>query len=661
MSKSSRVAGWIGILLLVLYVGWEFGFRSDWFVGKSVGNVLQSLGSLCAAVLLVLAYRDSGRAKHWLHYAIGVCCYFAALTYQTAALIATGEDPNAFGPSEILWMLHYVFFLIALYYQNRNARNPAFPFLFDILLFTTVSVTLCWQQFIRPAPAESDLTASMTAFHLFCSSVNLVVVMFLFIFDLSNVSKGTRNLLLVGFLFKTAGNSYSWFLEERTDWREPGVNVPDFCWFAGMLLIGFAGAYGSRKPGEHDWTGVKIATGLRRYVPLVLGGLLLVLLLAGSSPQTPVAFGCLLGVVLLLVRLFIGIRESESVNQALRETDVIYQNWAQNALVGVFIEQDGKLEYVNRYCEEIFGYARGEMAGRSILNHIAYSDIPRFLSEIDQLGESIPTARFGVTGLKRNRETLYLEMQLANAVFEGKPALSGTLLDITERKMSEQYLIRSEKLSVIGQLAAGVAHEIRNPLTALKGFTQLLHQNSDDNRKYYEIMLTELERINYIVGEFMLLSKPHNRQQLKEHDIHRILTSIIPILESQAILHNVIIRVESAEDLPKVKCDENQIKQVLINLMKNAIEAMPGGGTMSVRYETDVSKRELILYIEDEGVGMPPELLERLGEPFLTTKEKGTGLGLMVSYKIIQAHQGSLSVSSRPGQGTTVKLVLPAR
>jgi signal transduction histidine kinase len=213
---------------------------------------------------------------------------------------------------------------------------------------------------------------------------------------------------------------------------------------------------------------------------------------------------------------------------------------------------------------------------------------------------------------------------------------------------------------VVGQLAAGVAHEIRNPLTALKGFMQLLHQNADENRKYFEIMLTELERINYIVGEFMVLSKPHNQQQLQDHDIHVILMSIIPILESQAILHNVIIRVDPVQDLPRVKCDVNQIKQVLINLMKNAIEAMPNGGTVTVRFEKDMPRRELVVYIEDQGEGMPPELLERLGEPFLTTKEKGTGLGLMVCYKIIQAHGGTISFGSTPGEGTCVKLVLPA-
>jgi signal transduction histidine kinase len=235
-----------------------------------------------------------------------------------------------------------------------------------------------------------------------------------------------------------------------------------------------------------------------------------------------------------------------------------------------------------------------------------------------------------------------------------------TLLDITERQTSEQLLIRSEKLSVVGQLAAGVAHEIRNPLTALKGFTQLLYQTSNSpNQRYYEIMLAELERINYIVGEFMLLSKPHQWQQLSSHDLRKVLDFIIPIIESQAIIHNVELQVEPGPELPPVRCDANQIKQVFVNLMKNSIEAMPQGGKITIRFDLDV-KDQVIVTIEDTGSGIPEEILKRLGEPFFSTKESGTGLGLMVCYKIIQSHGGALTIGNRPDNGTIVRISMPA-
>lgn len=659
MTKSSVVAGWIGILLLMLYAGWELFYQRDAFTFEAVSSIMEALAALYASILLAMACRRLFLQGYWKYYALGAFCFFLAQCYGTFEFILMGENPERISPAQVLRVVQYVFFLIGLYRQNRHVRNHAFPFVFDILLFTTVSLTLYWQQFIRPLSEEYDITEAVIVCNLMFSSVNLVILMFLIIFDRGWMTRGARIMLIAAFAFQTAASTLSWFLDTRPGWQSTGNFITDFCWFAGLLCMGYAGVLDEKGSGPSHRAAVR-SNELKQYVPLVFGGLLLVLLLAGSYPATPVAFACLIGVVLMLVRLFFGIRQSESVNKALRETNQTYQTWTENALVGVFIEQDNQLVYANRHCEEVFGYERGQMIGRTILSHIAPSDLPKFLSEADKLQNNLPTSRFGVSGVKRDQTPLFLELHLSRTYYRGKLALTGTLIDITERKLSEQYLIRSEKLSVVGQLAAGVAHEIRNPLTALKGFTQLLHQNADENRKYFEIMLTELERINYIVGEFMVLSKPHNQQQLQDHDIHVILMSIIPILESQAILHNVIIRVDPVQDLPRVKCDANQIKQVLINLMKNAIEAMPDGGTVTVRFENDLLSGELVMYIEDQGEGMPPELLERLGEPFLTTKEKGTGLGLMVCFKIIQAHGGSLSFGSTPGQGTSVKLVLPA-
>jgi two-component system, sporulation sensor kinase A len=660
--KGSRLAGRIGFLLIGVYAIWLLCWRNDPFVSAAGSNVIQVFGDLYATVVLYMAYRQK-RAKYWLFYGWGTLCYGVAQAYWTLDLLVKGVVPEMFGPAEMLWVIPYFFYVAALYHQNRRSRNPVLPFLLDLTLFATVAISLSWELIMRPALHGPLFLTPMTTLQLFCSSVNLVILMCLLLLYITGRSRASRvatGWLGAAFLVKTTGTSYSWILEKREAWESPWVMLPDFCWFISFILIGFSAVYGGFKHRTNKPEDSKYLE-LKRYVSVALGGLLLITLFAGLFPTSAIGYGSMLGVVLLIARLFLGVRESEAVNRALRQSNRSYRHWVDNALVGVFIEQDGKLVYVNRHCEEIFGYSPGGMLGTTLLGHLTFEHISRFLAEADKLREHIPTSRFDITGAKNDKTPLDLEMQLALTEYEGKEALSGTLIDITERKMSEQWLIRSEKLSVVGQLAAGVAHEIRNPLTALKGFTQLLHQNSDENRKYYEIMLAELDRINYIVGEFMVLSKPHNRQQMKEQDIHRILTSIIPILDSQAILHNVIIRIESEQNLPRVRCDENQIKQVLVNLMKNAIEAMPGGGTVTIRYENDASKRELIVYIEDEGVGIPPDLLERLGEPFLTTKDKGTGLGLMVCYKIIEAHEGMMSISSKHGQGTVVKIVLPAR
>lgn len=230
--------------------------------------------------------------------------------------------------------------------------------------------------------------------------------------------------------------------------------------------------------------------------------------------------------------------------------------------------------------------------------------------------------------------------------------------DITERKKTEELLRMSDKLSAVGELAAGVAHEIRNPLTALKGFIQLLQASDNGNNYYYEIMLSELERINSIVGELLLLAKPQVVSFVKR-DLISLLGNVISLLGTQAIMRKVEIRTSFEMEHLSISCVENQLKQVFINLLKNAVEAMPPcGGVITIR----VMRQEpdhVIIRIIDQGCGIPEESLSRLGEPFFTTKEKGTGLGLMVSYKIIQNHRGTITFSSQVGKGTTVDIALP--
>lgn len=230
--------------------------------------------------------------------------------------------------------------------------------------------------------------------------------------------------------------------------------------------------------------------------------------------------------------------------------------------------------------------------------------------------------------------------------------------DISERKRAEEMIIRSEKLSIVGQLAAGVAHEIRNPLTSLKGFVQLMQNKVSGYDHYFSIMLDELERINFIVSEFLVIAKPQS-VQFQPKDPETILHSTILLLNSQAIIHNVEIIVHADPNLPKINCDENQIKQVFINILNNSIDSMSEGGTIHVELRV-TDDGNLLMRFTDEGCGIPQDRITRLGEPFYTTKEKGTGLGLMVTYKIIENHAGKMKIYSELGKGTTVEIFMPA-
>ncbi|WP_102346444.1 ATP-binding protein [Bacillus sp. Marseille-P3661] len=228
--------------------------------------------------------------------------------------------------------------------------------------------------------------------------------------------------------------------------------------------------------------------------------------------------------------------------------------------------------------------------------------------------------------------------------------------DVTSLRLAEEKLRQSEKLSIVGELAASVAHEIRNPLTSLKGFVQLLPRE-DSNQQYYDIMHDELKRINDIVDELLLLAKPQ-KLHFKEADIQKILDDVLALLSIQARQSNIELHSDGENKIELIECEPNQLKQVLINLIKNAIEASKNGGKVTISLNKD-DKDHVIIIIKDNGCGISKERLAKIGEPFYSSKEKGTGLGLTVSFNIVQAHNGTIKFTSVPDHGTEVSIRLP--
>jgi PAS domain S-box-containing protein len=230
--------------------------------------------------------------------------------------------------------------------------------------------------------------------------------------------------------------------------------------------------------------------------------------------------------------------------------------------------------------------------------------------------------------------------------------------DVTEHKLNEERLRRTEKLSVVGELAASVGHEIRNPLTSLKGFVQMFleDETTEKHKLYYEIMFNELDRINHIVGELLILAKPQ-KISFSKHSVILIVTDVISLLETQANMNNVKIEFQAPDDIV-IDCSENQLKQLFINLIKNAIEASKENSEVVVSIERNDTESALII-IEDSGIGLSEDFLLKIGEPFYSSKEKGTGLGLTVSMKIVEQHQGNIHFVSEKNIGTRVEVTLP--
>ncbi|PKM82168.1 MAG: hypothetical protein CVU89_05845 [Firmicutes bacterium HGW-Firmicutes-14] len=221
-------------------------------------------------------------------------------------------------------------------------------------------------------------------------------------------------------------------------------------------------------------------------------------------------------------------------------------------------------------------------------------------------------------------------------------------------------LAQSEKLAMVGQLAAGVAHEIKNPLTSVKGFIQLLQHDLDGTPKgeYIDIIITEIDRVNKIVEDFLKLAKPAVSNR-KECDLYKLFKDIRVLIDSEAFLKNVEIAENFSEPLPRVHIDPEQITQVIINIIRNSFDAMPKGGTITFQAFNLESESKVCLEISDTGEGMNDETLKRIFKPFFTTKDHGTGLGLAVSQAIMDSHGGRIEMKSNEGIGTTTRLYFP--
>jgi diguanylate cyclase (GGDEF)-like protein len=220
----------------------------------------------------------------------------------------------------------------------------------------------------------------------------------------------------------------------------------------------------------------------------------------------------------------------------------------------------------------------------------------------------------------------------------------------------EEHMLRSEKLRVVGELASGMAHEIRNPLTTIKGFLQLSKADNFNVRPWYDLIMDEITRMSMLTAEFLQFSKPH-AAQFKIQSIEDIIHRVISLLDSEAARLGHYIQFDKANQPLYMMMDQDKMLQMLLNVIKNAFEAMPEQGSVHIRLSTYNNKA--IIEITDTGTGIPQSELEKVFLPFYTTKETGTGLGLSICHKIVQDHQGTLEVESESDKGTKLIITVP--
>ncbi|MDK2821816.1 MAG: two-component system, sporulation sensor kinase [Clostridia bacterium] len=222
--------------------------------------------------------------------------------------------------------------------------------------------------------------------------------------------------------------------------------------------------------------------------------------------------------------------------------------------------------------------------------------------------------------------------------------------DITERKQLEQEMVRLDRLNLIGEMAAGIAHEIRNPMTSVRGFVQMLKGKDEctNYRGYFDLIIEEVDRVNAIVTEYLSLAK-NKPIKTEVQNLNFIIKSLLPLIQADAIACDKLIKVE-LEKLPDLLLDKEEIRQLILNLTRNGLEAMSPGGKLVIK--TFMEANEVVLAVQDQGTGIKPDIIDKINTPFFTTKDNGTGLGLAICNSIAARHNATITLETS-SKGTT--------
>jgi two-component system, NtrC family, nitrogen regulation sensor histidine kinase GlnL len=338
----------------------------------------------------------------------------------------------------------------------------------------------------------------------------------------------------------------------------------------------------------------------------------------------------------------------------------------------IVLDNTGAVTLVNPAAEEIAGISMRQAKGKH------FSAI---FEDEGPLNEMV--AKTVATGMSvSDHENIVLKRhgRLTPVGASTSPLLSsvgeriGTIVllrDLTNVRELEEAVRQADRLSSLGALAAGLAHEIKNPLGGIKGAAQLLEMEfpeNEDLREYIRVMLKEVQRVNVIVEELLALASP-GRLKIAKVNLHRVLSDIVLLQKRATDGRNVSIQQYFDPSIPPILADEGLLTQLFLNLIKNAIEAVGEEGIVKVssRIMSDYSMtpkgerraRMIAVEVADTGPGIPPEVLENMFTPFFTTKSQGTGLGLAICQKIVSEHRGMLRVESIPSRGTAFTVMLP--
>lgn len=511
-----------------------------------------------------------------------------------------------------------------------------------------------WVWYSRSVSLSFD-DVPLAPFLVFVIAVGMTAVYFLFLRLSRSLNWQVRTQFFVDALLVT------WLIWQTGDLTSPYITLY-------IVVIGVSSAF--LRPGQ---------TLVMAFVCIGLFALMSVLIATAVIPATgqPMTVPRMIQVASFHIVAFLVVgllaaklsdrrfsgEQLQEATKSLADLRALHERIVESIRSGLITtDLDGKIYTFNTAAEEITGFTAEQITGRPIHRLFRnFKDAAHSAFEADERGEQSP--RFEADLITPEGFAVHIGYGISR-LFSETGETSGmivTFQDLTQIRSMEESVRRKDRLAAVGRVGAGLAHEIRNPLGAMRGAIQVLESNTPKNSIQADLMsiiLRESDRLNSIITNFLSYARP-KAGNLSEIDICEAVRDTFTLLRHSPDVKEFhrLIDVLPAEPVI-VYADSSQLKQIVWNLARNSISAMPGGGTLTTRVETIPNSRVRLVF-EDTGQGMSPEHVEQLFEPFSNSTSGGTGLGLSIVYQIIRDHNGTINVRSTEGEGTVITVELP--
>lgn len=361
-----------------------------------------------------------------------------------------------------------------------------------------------------------------------------------------------------------------------------------------------------------------------------------------------------------LLRLFIAVGTLivyfENTRSDLANKEIQYRLLAENAADVIYSLQifpKAKIDYISPSVMHLTGYSPEEYyTNNQLVFTLIHPDDHTLLKDFTRNFPKNIETPLTLRLIRKDQTTLWLEQKCTPIFSENGDliALHGIIRDITTRKNLEKITSMLDRMNVVGSMAATVAHEIRNPMTTVRGYLQVMgrREKYQEDKEIFKLMIAEIDRANTIIKEYLSLSR-EKRANLEKNSLNAIIEALYPLIQADANSAKIFLTLNLGT-IPDLLLDENEIRQLLLNLVRNSIEAMPNGGNLAIH--TFQEENYVVLAVSDQGSGIPSDILDKLGTPFITTKDTGTGLGLPMCYQIVHRHNAKIKISTHH-EGTT--------